>query len=365
MAGSRKQKIIRHIISTFKNGYFLNAFRMAWDVILWPDRIYHLPDHLKIEMTTQCNLMCKFCGRTYDIQNGNSNANNLSKHQKNFSLDAFTRILEQIPSLLSLDIQGTGEPLLHPQFPDILSLCTSKNIAIEFFTNATLLNAEMAEQILKANVKRLTFSIDAASPNLFAQIRKGARLEPISRNIAHFMNLKSSYKREFPYTRVMMVLSAVNLDEIAGVLELCKIWEVDEMVVTKINIPGPEWLHLEPDENALWQAIESVEHITGQTSIKFTVEIPENLSETTQRKQKSTSLPNCLWPWYSANILVDGTVTPCAYVSYLPELNMGNIYDERFGTIWNNNAYKSLRASHRTGNLKNNQPCANCNNYVE
>jgi radical SAM protein with 4Fe4S-binding SPASM domain len=365
MISIRNQNIIKHVLSSFKRGYYLNALRMAWDVAWWPDRIYHLPDHLKIEMTTQCNLTCRFCGRTYDIQVGSSTTDSLSRHQQHLSLDAFRKILEQIPDLLSLDIQGTGEPLLHPQFPEILSLCTSKNIAVEFFTNAILLNTAMSERILNASVQRITFSIDAATPKLFAWIRRGARLEQISRNIAHFISLRHTSGRPFPHTRVMMVLSAVNLDEISGVLDLCRGWGIDEMVVTRINVPGPEWAQLEPEEDSLWQAVETTEHLACQYGIQFTIEIPSDarMLSSGDVSTQDKPLPRCLWPWYAANILVDGSVTPCAFIAYSPDMNMGNICNESFGTIWNGAVYKKLRASHRKGTW-NNQPCANCKNHV-
>lgn len=318
-------------------------------------------------MTTQCNLACLFCGRTYDIQVGCSSKADLLKHQRYLSLDAFEMIIEQIPGLQSVDIQGTGEPLLHPQFAKILALCSAKNIAVEFFTNATQLDNAMAECILNASVQRITFSIDAATPDLFGRIRRGADLQRVSSNIASFMNLLHTSGKTLPHIRVMMVLSTVNLHEISGVLDLCRNWKVNEMVLSKINIPGAELSLLEPNEDALWQAIEGAEVLANQYGLRLTVEVSSNEGEAPtniESSRKDGILPRCLWPWYSANLLVDGSVTPCAFISYSSAMNMGNVLENGFGAIWNSADYRKLRTAHRTG-VWNNQPCSNCRNYVE
>jgi radical SAM protein with 4Fe4S-binding SPASM domain len=365
MLSVRKQKIIKHVWVSFRQGHFLTALRMAWDVVWWPDYALHLPDHLKMEITTRCNLSCRFCGRTYDMHVRCLPGYNTTRHQQCISLDEFKGIVEQLPGLMSIDIQGTGEPLLHPQFPEILSLCTSKNITMEFFTNATLLDPLMTEQILNASVQRLTFSVDAANPQLFAQIRRGATLEQVSKNIAQFMSVKKSFGKQIPHTRVMMVLSSVNLDEIPGVLDLCRDWGVDEFVVSRISVPGPEWAELEPGEDALWQAIEHAESIACQHGTRFTIELPPDAVASSDGKVPASNqpLPRCLWPWYAANILADGAITPCAFISYAPEMTMGNIREETFRIVWNSTAYRKLRAAHRSG-IWDNQPCANCRNYV-
>jgi radical SAM protein with 4Fe4S-binding SPASM domain len=354
----RYNKIFRYLLHSIKQGNSVNAMKTAFDVMLWPDIVLHLPEHLKIEITTKCNLECQFCGRTYNSKNSRPVSSQLGEHM---SLDIFQSIINEIPVLLSIDIQGTGEPLYHPDFPSILEICTQRGVTVEFFTNATMLDEANISLILDSSVRQLTFSMDAASPEMFENIRFGAHYNQVVENISHFMKIRASSSNSFYPVRVMMVLANTNLDQIRSMVLLCRKWGIEELVVSRINIPGPALSHLEPEEEAMWHSVSQAELLAAKENLRFTVEIAPQKSLSANNNSKQGI--KCLWPWYSANILVDGSVTPCPFISYSPEMNMGNIHDSGFISVWNGRPYQALRAAHRTDKL-NDLPCFTCRNYT-
>jgi len=69
------------------------------------------------------------------------------------------------------------------------------------------------------------------------------------------------------------------------------------------------------------------------------------------------SLP-CYIPWYSTMISINGDVYPCCCF-YDGQVVLGNIFEEDFSRIWNNDKYQQFRAD-----LKNSRgkyaPCRTC-----
>ena len=98
-----------------------------------------------LEITNSCNLNCKFC--TYD------KGNNFLSYQQ------ISNCIEQIkPHCNYIYLHILGEPLLHPNFNEILDLLDSKDMYLQLVTNGTLLNKY--PDILKHNcLRKLSISI--------------------------------------------------------------------------------------------------------------------------------------------------------------------------------------------------------------
>jgi radical SAM protein with 4Fe4S-binding SPASM domain len=337
-----------------------------------PSLVYHLPEHIKLETTTRCNLLCQFCGRTYEYlraapgsESGEQRAGraNSSLYGANMPFEQFRVLLEQFPTLRSVDIQGTGEPLFNPGFVCMLDYCKRRKIDVEFFTNGTLLKPRIARKILGGSTRRLTISIDAATPSLFEEIRVGARYHVVIDNVRAFMKLRRERQQATPRVRVMMVIAANNVHEIADVVLLCSQLGVDELVISRINVPGPELSGLACDETSLWTEIDRAFRVADECGLVLKSEIILLQDHKADTAPQAGHGSKCLWPWYSANILVDGSVTPCPFISYAQDMNMGNAFEQDFLSVWNGLPYRHLRHAHRTRHLAD-TPCATCHNYT-
>src|SRR5208337_5212189 len=89
------------------------------------------PEFAQIEPTTQCNLNCRNCSRRF-----------LPEHRKGISMQPkrFGELLDRIPSLKQIHLQGLGEPLLTPDLQGIIDLAKARGIRISTTTNGSLLH---------------------------------------------------------------------------------------------------------------------------------------------------------------------------------------------------------------------------------
>jgi MoaA/NifB/PqqE/SkfB family radical SAM enzyme len=114
----------------------------------------------QIEPTTRCNFTCGFCaGR--------------SMEQRDLDWAAFRNFLALHPGLRHVELQGEGEPLLHPRFFDMLASCRARGIRVSLITNGSLLSPERVERLLDAGVGSIHVSIESANPARFEAIRGG------------------------------------------------------------------------------------------------------------------------------------------------------------------------------------------------
>ncbi|HMF36162.1 MAG TPA: radical SAM protein, partial [Isosphaeraceae bacterium] len=98
-----------------------------------------LPRFLQVEPVGQCNLRCQMCPIQFR-QDGP-----LHGPPAFMDFDVFTRLIDQFPDLEELQLQGLGEPMMHPRFFDMVAHAVRRGIRVGTNTNLTLLNARRAE----------------------------------------------------------------------------------------------------------------------------------------------------------------------------------------------------------------------------
>jgi MoaA/NifB/PqqE/SkfB family radical SAM enzyme len=161
---------------------------------------------LQIEPTTRCNFTCGFCcGR--------------SMTQSDLDYERFERTLAQFPGLRHVELQGEGEPLLHPRFFDMLEALRSRGIVMSMITNGSLLTAEAVEQLVAGGVEKISISIESADPERFRQIR-GGKLEKVIDGIARLVAAKRGVRLpRVGFSVTMLRSTATALDGIVALYQ--------------------------------------------------------------------------------------------------------------------------------------------------
>lgn len=105
----------------------------------------------KVELTNNCNLRCSFCHQAFGEQ----------KHVRGMTLATFTGLLDQLAreKITMLRFTG-GEPTLHPQFGEFLSLARERDFYITVNSNGSLLPGR---RDLLRQIDCLKISLPAAS----------------------------------------------------------------------------------------------------------------------------------------------------------------------------------------------------------
>src|SRR5204863_962037 len=140
-----------------------------------------LPRFVQIEPVGQCNLRCRMCPIQYR-QDG-------PPHGPPAFLDegVFRRLVESFGPIDELQLQGLGEPMMHPRFFDMVAFAAQRGIRVSTNTNLTLLTPRRAALCVDSGLAALHASLDGATASTYEFIRVGANFGKVIRNLDRLM----------------------------------------------------------------------------------------------------------------------------------------------------------------------------------
>lgn len=286
--------------------------RYRYDI--WP-RQHHLdetPPYLQIEPVSYCNYRCVFCYQTDRVYFRKS-ASGMGVMDPGL----FREIIEEASGKVEfLSLASRGEPLLHPQFEELMAATEGRFLSLKINTNAAVLDESKARAILESGVGTLVFSADAATPGLYKKLRVGGDLQRVQHNIEQFNELKS---KDYPHSRLITRVSGVRVSDEQSIDDMQGFWGqlVDQVAFVAYN----PWENIyEAAENGLAQP--------------------------------------CSDLWRRMFIWWDGQVNPCDS-DYKSQLSVGR-FAGSIKDIWLSEPYQQLRANHVHGHRSHVEPCRRC-----
>jgi len=172
----------------------------------------HHPSKLFVEITTRCNLRCRMCVKeTWEK----------SAMEGTLTDDVFESLAPAFPNLDALVLNGVGESLLDPRLEEFIRQAkrTMKPEAwIGIQTNGLLLNEERACSLVDAGLDLICVSVDAASPELFKEIRRGGEGGDVESALCALSVVKTRFVDKSIQVGVEFVLMRDNADELPSVL---------------------------------------------------------------------------------------------------------------------------------------------------
>ncbi len=133
-------------------------------------KIPFLPVTLDIEPNNNCNFRCPHCQVNY-----------WDKEEVYLDETTFVQILNQLPNLIRVKLQGMGEPLLNKQFIPMLKIGEARGITMLFHSNGSMCHQKIAKQLAQLSNTTIIFSIDGATEETFEKIRPGSKFEQIKK----------------------------------------------------------------------------------------------------------------------------------------------------------------------------------------
>lgn len=167
-----------------------------------------------IEPTTLCNLDCRTCIR-----------NVWDEPMGRMAESVFTRILEginQISPRPTVFIGGLGEPLFHPQTIAMVEQLKRSGARVELITNGTLLTEKRSRQLVAAGLDVLWVSIDGATPESYSDVRLGAALPKVLKNLDRFRVIRHGGHRAQPEIGIAFVAMKRNIADLPKVLQIAR-----------------------------------------------------------------------------------------------------------------------------------------------
>ena len=126
-----------------------HALRNEWAFRSRSRRSHRLTS-VNLELTNHCNLSCTICP-----------VNTTMRRAKGFMDPAlFRRVIDENPQLDFVLAFQWGEPLLHPNFFELVRYAADRGVRTMITSNGTHLSEEKRRQLLACGLDRITFSVD-------------------------------------------------------------------------------------------------------------------------------------------------------------------------------------------------------------
>ncbi len=323
-----------------------------------------LPTELQVEVTGSCNLACQMCLVRYRPK--------LGKKQGAMCFHTFKDIVDALPGLEKLTMQGLGEPLLAPDFFEMVEYATARGISTGFNTNGTHLTRERAERLADAGVDWLHVSLDGATAATYESIRDGSDFELVRKNILGLVDVMREKGVDRPAIMLVFVAMRRNIGELPALVRLAHEWGVGRLWVQNLSHsfsdtdPFGEYREIREfaAAEALWanenKAAEAVIDRARALADELGVELRlPRLEEPPQMWEPGT--PGCHWPFGAAYITHDAKVQPCCMVMGADRAVLGDVERDAFETVWHGADYVKFRE----GLLGDDPPevCAGCSLY--
>ena len=253
---------------------------------------------VNLELTNHCNLRCTICP-----------VNTTMRRAKGYmDPDLFRRVIDENPQIHFVLAFQWGEPLLHPNFFELVRYAKDRGVSTMITSNGTHLTPENRRKLLECGLTRITFSVDGDSETHRAI--RSYDLETLRRDVKTFVAERDAAGSPLKIDVSMVVDAATE--------------------------------HALPTFRAEWHGV--VDRVQA---------IPRLVAE-------RRTLP-CRELWRgSLVVLWDGRVTVCC-VDSEGLLQVGDARRDRLLEVWNGEAIRRLRGSHAEGDFP--PLCANCGEY--
>ena len=294
-----------------------------------------MPFGLYVDPSNFCNFKCICCPRNF------SDFQKYAGAFKHMELDLFMKIIGELHDwgrLRVLRLYYLGEPLLNPNFDEMVRMAASYNVAerIEITSNGSMLKEKHCRELIDIAGKTDTpiyfrVSIYSVIQERHTEITKSSiSIEEIKNNIVRLRQMRdlAGIKNPIIYVKMIDALS----DENNLFLEM---------------------YHNIADE----LAIEEAHNWSGYEERELLGNLYKEKRPGLIKPQKSRKA--CSRPFFSLAINTDGSVV-CCCVDWTRSTKIGNVREQTLKEIWNSDSLKRIQVMHLEGKRHLNEACRNC-----
>lgn len=324
----------------------INALLAKMECQAGAAHIYSQPQMIDLPVAGKCNLRCTMCGLSHG-----------DPSYPNWTLAEVQRFEPLFKTAISVNPTGAGEPLSNKDLFSMLELFTGYELAVGFFTNATLLNPDKAERIIRLGIQQLNISIDGATKVTFEAIRHGAKFETVINNARAFVQKRKDLGRSHPTLQIGMVLMQENMHELTAMIRLAADIGANGVYTMFVSPLVPEKM-CERDPVRTNQNLREARKVAAELKINFNA--PADLPEVKHVKSCETVAAieapvaddpkfspkshYCSYPWTQLVVWNDGNASPCCRIrDQVDGLPFGSVHTSEPTELWNSPGMVRLR----------------------
>ena len=178
-----------------------------------------------VEPTSRCNLNCRTCIR-----------NAWEESQGDISAATWERVLgslKELPFRPEIFFGGFGEPLLLPNIAGMVAQAKLVARKVELITNGILLTEERSRELIDSGLDVLWVSVDGATPESYSDVRLGATLPLILKNIQRIAYMRHETAR-IPEIGISFVAMRRNIADLPALIKMSSKLGVSRYMVTNV-----------------------------------------------------------------------------------------------------------------------------------
>jgi len=314
------------------------------------------PETISLLLTYQCNLRCKMCGQWGE--RGSLKDLPSAVTRRYLELPLVEGLIEEVRSFHPTITLFGGEPLLHPQWREVVKRIKEAGLRCNMISNGILLKKK-AEEAVQLGLDEIIFSLDGPA-EVHDAIRGGKGVfRRALEGFRHLQAAKERYGKKRPAVNVNTVIWEENHAMLGDIVDAAARFgaqtitfhhlifvdqgafaETERITQAALACNSPDWGGFIQDELPRIdpeRIIEQRREIEGGKSAVPAFFYPNFTDEEIRTYYSSFDfLPTsykrrCLSPWMVAYVLPDGSVKPCLSLGY----SMGNLHEVPFKEIWN------------------------------
>ena len=329
--------------------------RVAARIARWPAEGAQGPVTLELYPTLTCNLDCSFCDTT-------------DRHRKPVNELSRERLLSLVDEAAAMGVArvfvlGGGEPLTRRDTPEVLARIKHHGMQGVLTTNATLLTAPVARQLVETGWDEVHVSIDGPTAAVHDRLRgqPGAFARAV-RAACRLRVLREQARSDTPRLALHFVLTNQNHTTLCDMVELGRAlgaFRIDFDALIAYT-PAQQALRLSPEQRAQVPAL-AARARDRATALGIATTL-DHLLDPARLDRGDTRVPippepglhgaPCLKAWHSLVVQADGRTSPCCVLAG----EGGSVRDKPLDVAWRTDPFL---AAVRLGMLAK-QPLPRC-----
>jgi radical SAM protein with 4Fe4S-binding SPASM domain len=290
-----------------------------------------LPRMIFVELSENCNLRCPMCRSAYT-----------NSAEQNMKWELYQRIADELfPTAEVVDLRGWGESTLHPDFLSCVKYALKFGVELKIITNLSIPDQGLWRFLVESNF-RIGVSFDGSTKSSFEILRKGASFDNVLRNL-EVISKRATELNRLNNVYLLCVAQGANVTELRKIVEIASVFRIPTVRFSPITTEEGDLNNLKNHKQTTQRALREVLQTGAQLGVD--VELTASLIE---GGDPELAAKRCIHPWMYCYINYRGEVGFCDHLigpsarKYL----FGNLATNTFKEIWNNEAFRALRASH-------------------
>ncbi len=321
-------------------------------------RAYSYPLRLAIENGVGCNFNCKMCALRH-----------MDRPKGFITFEKFKEIYDQVkPPYLNLT--GYTDSFLNGDIFKMINYAKKNGSFIKIDSNAMIMTPNISNQLLHSGADEISISIDGSNQKVYGDICINGDLEIVKKNVIELVRLRNqAIEQGWPRLKIdiAIVVQRDNIKDLVNTIRMIDDLGVDEINPTPVveyDIKEFEDYTLKNTMIELDYALREIEKSTAVIADLNLEPLYQYIEDYNNGELKytgatATSLRSCYMPWHNCYITWEGDVVPCCYF-YDKQVCFGNVFEESFKDIWNNEKYQAFRRA--TANIRLPEICQTCRN---